>query len=204
LVFIFPSLILNFRREIFNSTARLLLDITTDIFPLTAYCEHPDCIEDSFYTYRYYLQAGAECPALYFDPLIIVGGDRTKEDPREPNYCTRCDAHHFLPGKEYTFLSLKPLGEQASAGEIVGLREELEHISHRLERSLLYRSFTERYDDPATLRSLDVPCIAERAVVFLFAEQNLLSRSQVRSLVDDLGLDEDYLMKRLADNRRPL
>jgi thymidine kinase len=48
LVFIFPTLILNFRREIFNPTARLLLEIGTDIFPLTAYCEHPDCLRDSF------------------------------------------------------------------------------------------------------------------------------------------------------------
>jgi len=41
LSFIFPSLVLNFRREIFNTTAKLLLDTATDVFPLTAYCEHP-------------------------------------------------------------------------------------------------------------------------------------------------------------------
>ena len=34
LVFIFPTLILNFRREIFNPTARLLLEVCTDVFPL--------------------------------------------------------------------------------------------------------------------------------------------------------------------------
>ncbi|MBN2049620.1 MAG: thymidine kinase, partial [Spirochaetales bacterium] len=91
LTFIFPTLILNFRRDIFNFTARFLLDTATDVFPLTAYCEHADCLKDSFYTYRYYLLDGKECPALYFDPLIIIGGDEEKEDPREPNYCTRCD-----------------------------------------------------------------------------------------------------------------
>jgi thymidine kinase len=47
-IFIFPTLILNFRKDIFNPTARLLLEHTTDVFPLTAYCEHPDCIVDSF------------------------------------------------------------------------------------------------------------------------------------------------------------
>ena len=47
LIFIFPTLILNFRREIFNSTARLLLETATDVFPLSAYCEHPDCVSDS-------------------------------------------------------------------------------------------------------------------------------------------------------------
>ena len=108
---------LNFRREIFNTTARLLLDTATDVFPLTAYCEHPECLQDSFYTYRYYTVDGRECPALYFDPLLVIGGDREINDPREPNYCTRCDDHHYLPGKEYTFLFLKPLGEQASRGE---------------------------------------------------------------------------------------
>ena len=54
---------------------------------------------------------GVECPALYFDPLIIIGGDTTKENGREPNYCTRCDDHHYLPGKEYSYFTLKPLGE---------------------------------------------------------------------------------------------
>ena len=91
LVFVCPSLVLNFRREIFNQTARLLLETATDVFPLTAYCEHSDYLEDSLYTYRYYLVDGVECPALFFDPLIIVGGDRDKNDPLEPNYCTRCD-----------------------------------------------------------------------------------------------------------------
>ena len=204
LVFIFPSLILNFRKEIFNSTARLLLDITTDIFPLTAYCEHPDCIEDSFYTYRYYLRDGRECPALYFDPLIIVGGDRTKDDPREPNYCTRCDAHHFLPGKEYTFLTLKPLGEQASGGDIKPLQSELDKVAHDMTSSLLHRYFHEHYEEATILQALDVPCVAERAVVFLYAEQNLLSRTQVLDLMSGLDLDEEYIVRRLSDNRRPL
>lgn len=49
ILFIFPTLILNFRRDIFNSTARLMLDIATDVIPLTAYCEHSDCMKDAFY-----------------------------------------------------------------------------------------------------------------------------------------------------------
>ena len=114
--FIFPMLILNFRKDVFNRTSRLLTEVATDVFPLTAYCEHPDCIADSYYTYRYYTIDGVECPALYFDPLIIVGGDKTFQDPKIPNYSTRCDVHHYLPGKEYTFLTLKPLGELAYGG----------------------------------------------------------------------------------------
>ena len=108
-MFVFPTLVLNFRREFFNSTARLMLDIATDVIPLTAYCEEKGCLNDAFYTYRYYSVNGKECPALYFDPLIIVGGDRMKEGGLEPNYAARCDRHHYLPGKEYTFFTLSYL-----------------------------------------------------------------------------------------------
>ena len=209
LVFIFPTLILNFRREVFNPTARLLLENATDIFPLTAYCEHPDCLEDSFFTYRFYLQNGEECPALYFDPLIIIGGDTEKEDPREPNYCTRCDIHHYLPGKEYTFLYLKPLGEEASKGRIGPLRQELELISSNIEKSGLYRYFRKRFIEteipvPVNMNALKVPCIAEKALIYLFTEQNLITEDQLRQLTAELSLERTYLEKRLGDNRRPI
>ncbi|MBN2551215.1 MAG: thymidine kinase [Spirochaetales bacterium] len=208
-VFIFPSLILNFRREIFNATARLLLETATDIFPLSAYCEQEECLQDSLNTYRYYLVDGRECPALYFDPLIIVGGDKEKVDPREPNYCTRCDVHHYLPAKEYTYLILKPLGEQAAAGDPQPLRTELELIRSDIERSRLYLFMSERYLDggkpqPIMMNALKVPCIAEKALSFLYAEQNLVSRQQVLELVDTLALDREYLEKRLRDNGRVL
>jgi thymidine kinase len=208
-VFIFPSLILNFRREIFNATARLLLETATDIFPLTAYCEHAECLEDSLNTYRYYLVGGQECPALYFDPLIIVGGDQKKTDPREPNYCTRCDRHHYLPAKEYTYLILKPLGEKAAAGDLEPLRRELELIRGDMKQSELYRYMHQRYLEveepkPVMMNALEVDCVAEKALSFLYAEQNLVSRQQVIELVDTLGLDREYLEKRLRDNGRVL
>ena len=206
LIFIFPTLILNFRREIFNSTARLLVEIATDVFPLTAYCESPDCVADAFCTYRYYLVDGEECPALYFDPLIIVGGDREKLDPREPNYCSRCDRHHYLPGKEYTFLVLKPLGERAAMSDPQPLREELGRMRYDMESSALYRHFEEVYagDEGAAflMRAFRVPCIAEKALVFLCAEQNLLSRAQVEELIGELELDRQYIERRLRDNGR--
>lgn len=209
LVFVCPTLVLNFRREIFNQTARLLLETATDVFPLSAYCEHEECLADSLYTYRYYLVDGVECPALYFDPLIIIGGDRTKDDGREPNYCTRCDRHHRLPGKEYTYLTLKPLGERAARGEIEPLLAELNALSgdvmsSRLAASLLARAQSDKGGDPVDLEALRVPCIAERALVYLYAEQNLLSVEQLLRIVGDLGLDIDYLSRRLADNRRPV
>ena len=203
LTFIFPSLVLNFRREIFNTTARLLLDTATDVFPLTAYCEHSECLQDSFYTYRYYTVDGRECPALYFDPLLVIGGDREKNDSREPNYCTRCDDHHCLPGKEYTYLFLKPLGEQASRGDVGPLRDELALIKGSLEKSHLHGHFRALYDDDETMmNSLRVSCIAEKALLFLFTEQNLVPNDLFLRLVKDLRLDQDYLRRRLSDCRR--
>lgn len=206
LIFIFPTLILNFRRSIFNATANMLLEVATDVFPLTAYCEHDDCLKDSFYTYRYYIVDGEECPALYFDPLIIVGGDEARESPTEPNYCTRCDEHHYLPGKEYTYLTLKPLGVEASYGHLDALEAELRALNERPEASRLHASFRELYGDGdgVHMNALRVPRIAEKALVFLFAEQNLLTEEQVRGLTERLGLDTEYLSTRLADNHRPL
>jgi thymidine kinase len=208
LVFVCPTLVLNFRREIFNQTARLLLEIATDVFPLSAYCEESECLEDSLYTYRYYLVDGAECPAPYFDPLIIIGGDKTKEDGREPNYCTRCDKHHYLPGKEYTFFTLKPLGEAAARGDLKPLLAELAAVAggsgaSRLATSLS-RNLERRAPCPEMLQTLRLPCLAERELAYLYAEQNLLSAEQLRYLVETLGLDRDYLMRRLSDNRRPI
>ena len=208
LVFIFPTLVLNFRKDIFNATARLLLETATDVFPLTAYCEHPACIEDSFYTYRYYSIDGVECPALYFDPLIIIGGDEVKNDPRAPNYCTRCDTHHYLPGKEYTFFTLKPLGEVAAAGDIGPLYAELEAIRSGLDRSKLCEMFERKYADgiagAENMNALRIPSIAERALVYLYAEANLVTAEQLNTIAHDLELDVDYLAKTLEDNRRPI
>ena len=207
LLFVYPTLVLNFRREIFNSTARLLLETSTDVITLTAYCEHRDCLRDSLYTYRYYSVNDKECPALYFDPLIIIGGDRDKKDPRDPDYCTRCDRHHWLPGKEYTFFTLKPLGEAAARGDLKPLKNELSQLKNDPEKSALYTSLREIHMDrndpqPICMNSLLVPCIAEKALAYLFVEQNLVGRDQLISLANELNLDKVYLSGRLRDNRR--
>lgn len=208
ILFIFPTLILNFRRDIFNSTARLMLDIATDVIPLTAYCEHPDCMKDAFYTYRYYTVDGQECPALYFDPLIIVGGDTQKEDPLSPNYCSRCDEHHYLPAKEYTFFHLKPLGEKASRGDVGPLREEMHALKHDITASALFshmqRRYGERPDAQIFMNALKPGCLAEKALIFLFCEQNLLAEDLLVRLVYELELDRAYMTKVLSDNLRPV
>ena len=207
LTFIFPMLILNFRKDLFNRTARLLLECTTDVFPLTAYCEHSDCIRDSYYTYRYYSVDGQECPALYFDPLIIVGGDAAIDDPRRPNYATRCDEHHYLPGKEYTFMILKPLGELAYGGNLKPVIGELKNIKYNMERSELYRNLFELYartDNPQSvmMNALKPGCIAEKALIYLYSEENILSLEQMKYLARELKADIDYINERLIENRK--
>lgn len=205
--FIFPMLILNFRKDIFNRTSRLLMEIATDVFPLTAYCEHPDCILDSYYTYRSYVVDGEECPALFFDPLIIVGGDRLYKDPRVPNYSTRCDSHHYLPGKDYTFLILKPLGELAYSGNLEPLIGELKRIKTEAKKSEIYRNFEENYmngeeTEPIMMNALKVDCIAEKALLYLFVEENALSLDQMKYVAAQIGADMEYINERLVENRR--
>ena len=207
-MFIFPTLILNFRRDIFNSAARLMLDIATDVIPLTAYCEHEDCIRDAFYTYRYYSVDGRECPALYFDPLIVEGGDSTKTGSDSPNYAARCDEHHFLPGKEYTFFTLKPMAEEASKGSVKKLRTEIENLKYGMKKSQLYKNLSARYkgdpNEEVYMNSLRPEFIAEKALMYLFNEQNLVSEDMLVRIVNDLNLNREYMSRVLADNRRPV
>ncbi len=204
--FIFPMLILNFRKDIFNRTARLVMEESTDVFPLTAYCEHPDCITDSYYTYRYYSVDSVECPALYFDPLIIVGGDKRSEDPKTPNYSTRCDHHHYLPGKEYAFMVLKPLGEKAYGGDLSPLKNELDLLKNDIEQSALYNHFIRKYiqvknPEPIMMNALKVSCIAEKALIYLFSEENIISVDQMKHLAREIGGDAAYMNERLVENR---
>jgi thymidine kinase len=204
--FIFPMLILNFRKDIFNRTARLVMEESTDVIPLTAYCEHPDCITDSYYTYRYYSVEGNECPALYFDPLIIVGGDKHSEDPKTPNYSTRCDHHHYLPGKEYAFMILKPLGEKAYAGDLDPLKNELHLLKNNIQHSALYQHFKQKYievknPEPIMMNALKVSCIAEKTLIYLFSEENIISVDQMKHLAQEIDGDMDYMNERLVENR---
>jgi thymidine kinase len=205
--FIFPMLILNFRKDLFNRTARLIMEESTDVFPLTAYCEHADCIRDSYYTYRFYDVEGKECPALYFDPLIIVGGDKHTDDPKIPNYSTRCDHHHYLPGKEYTFMILKPLGELAYGGNLIPLQKELNLLKSDIRRSQLHQHFVNKFlevehPEPIMMDALRVSCIAEKALIYLFAEENFISAGQMQHLAGEIEGDMGYINARLAENRR--
>jgi thymidine kinase len=52
------------------------------------------------------------------------------------------------------------------------------------------------------MNSLRVSCIAEKALLFLFTEQNLLPNELFLRLVEELSLDRAYLRRRLSDCRR--
>lgn len=210
-VFILPTLLMNFRNMLFNSTSRLLLESATDLYRVSAYCEHPDCVENSYLSYRYYFWNGLECPALYFDPLIMVGGEMIREGGDMPNYCTRCIRHHYLPGKEYTFLSLKPMGLEAVRGNTKALERELSLIKNeKMSQTLLFRdlmqSVPEEDEECKEMyrRALLLPFIAEKALEYLWNEEKLLSFSQVMKLTRKLGLDEKYFQRYFSNKKQTL
>ena len=166
------------------------------------------CLASAFYTYRYYRVDGRECPALYFDPLIVVGGDKVRNSSLEPDYEARCEQHHYLPGKEYTFFTLKPLGEEAGRGNPEPLVRELSALNEAPERSLLHENLLRRYgsDEDASIymNAIKPGHIAEKALSYLFCEQNLLGEALLVKIVSDLQLDTAYLEKVLAENRHPV
>ena len=159
-------------------------------------------MEDSFYTYRWYQVEGQECPAPFFDPLIIIGGDKASSDPSQPNYCTRCDKHHHLPGKEYTYLTLTVLGEDWVRGESEPLENELCYLKEDPARSKLAASLEN--SEPIRRNTLLVPFLAERALVYLAHERNLLDEASLHLLVRRLDLDRAFLGRRLGDNGKVL
>ena len=114
----------------------------------------------------------------------------------------------YLPGKEYTFFTLKPLGESASSGNIDPLKKELSALKNKIENSILYKHLHERYDnrpeERINLNSLKIDFISEKALIYLFAEQNLITEDLLLKLVENLHLDRRYMGKTLSDNRRPV
>ena len=178
-VFIFPTLILNFRREIFNKTVELLLEHASEVILLDAYCKNKNCTNNAFYSYRYYKINGEEAPALYFDPTIIVGGIANKVDAIMPGYDTRCEKHHHTPGKKYTYFKLKPLLKY----DREGFYKEMEAIKNNIEKSKLYNMFLETYEQNKNrdlfFNSLKLPYIAEKIISFSYIEMNLLNEDDV-------------------------
>ena len=140
--------------------------------------------------------------------IIVIGGDREKRSASDPDYAARCEKHHFLPGKEYTFFTLKPLGEEAGKGNAAPLIRELSMLHEGNPGSLLAQSLERQYGDDADagiyLNALLPQHTAEKALAYLFAEQGLLGEGLLVKLATDLSLDLAYLEKTLAENSHPV
>jgi thymidine kinase len=82
--------------------------------------------------------------------------------------------------------------------------DELRRLRDGSPESALARDFAVRYGDSGSIyhNALLVDCIAERALIYLFLELNLVSAAGLRKIVRELDLDVAYLSRRLADNRR--
>ena len=86
--------------------------------------------------------------------------------------------------------------------------KELEALKGNMKESKLYLSLLNRYgndkDGEKYMNSLYTDMIAEKALAYLFSEQNIVSEMLLRSIVKDLDLDTKYLEKTLKENRRPV
>jgi thymidine kinase len=104
-------------------------------------------------------------------------------------------------------MTLKPLGQLVYGGDVKPLLKELNFLKHDIERSQLYRHFTGKYIDveyptPIMMNALKVSCIAEKALIYLFAEENIISAVQMQSLVHEIKADTGYINERLQENRQ--
>ena len=88
------------------------------------------------------------------------------------------------------------------------LAGELRLLHEDIDNSELYRLLEKKYSESDTgqvnMNALKVPCIAEKALVYLYAEVNLITEVQLRTFCENLRLDRTYIEKTLADNRRPV
>ncbi len=100
---------------------------------------------------------------------------------------------------------LKPLGEQAYAGNLKPLQTELENLKNDIQRSGLYHHFEEKYahtkNPEPMMNALKVSCIAEKALIYLFSEENIISVDQMKLLAREIGGDAAYINERLVENR---
>ena len=88
------------------------------------------------------------------------------------------------------------------------MKEELEYLKNEMKESLLYKHMLKRYesdkDGDVYMNALFPACIAEKALIYLFAEQNLIPEELLLKLVNELKFDREYMRKTLSDNRRPV
>jgi thymidine kinase len=69
---------------------------------------------------------------------------------------------------------------------------------------MLSRQYGDLEDGEVYLNAMSPGHIAEKALAYLFCEQNIIAEDLMRKIVADLALDTSYLSKVLSDNRRPV
>lgn len=80
-------------------------------------------------------------------------------------------------------------------------------MKESMGKSELHRHFTEKFLDgperqPIMMNALRAPCIAEKALIYLFAEENLITLGQMKEIANELSLDMQYINDRLLENKR--
>jgi len=101
---------------------------------------------------------------------------------------------------------LKPLGEKAYGGDLSPLKNELDLLKNHIEHSALYKHFIQKYiqvknPERIMMNALKVSCIAEKALIYLFSEENIISVDQMKHLAREIGADATYMNERLVENR---
>jgi thymidine kinase len=51
------------------------------------------------------------------------------------------------------------------------------------------------------MNALKASCIAEKALIYLFSEENIISVDQMKHLAREINCDADYMNERLVENR---
>jgi len=186
-IIICSSINLNFRREVFNNTMKLLLKNTDETILLETYCNYKNCISNASYSYRYYKIEDNFAPALYFDPLVII------DKGSEIFYSSVCKDHHILPAKEYSHNQLLDILKNKQ------LSQELYHIKNNIKNSILFKSIEKKYlslkDKELIFNSMNIKYLSERILNYLFFELNLINEEFFIKIVKDLDLNEEFFIK---------
>lgn len=86
--------------------------------------------------------------------------------------------------------------------------KELKALKENRRNSELYKALENPYrydpDREIYMNALLPDLMAEKALAYLFCEQNLLSEILLSKIVQKLKLDTQYLEKILSDNRHPV
>jgi thymidine kinase len=80
-------------------------------------------------------------------------------------------------------------------------------LNHDIKRSELHQHFIDKFikvqsPEPIMMDALKVSCIAEKALIYLFAEENIISAGQMQYLAKEIKGNTAYINERLVENRK--